>query len=232
MLSGLILTAFLMGAGGAPHCAAMCGAPCAAALPQGIPVVSLLGRCVGYALLGSIAAASSGMAAQWGRQIAFIQPFWILLQAGALVFGLLLLFRGQMPGQLDAAGQEVYRSMRARMASSAWASKPFFRPFLPFMAGMAWAMLPCGLLYGAVVVAALAPSALGGALVMLAFAVPSAVGVWAAPAVLRRLMPNQMTGRWVDPKWAIRLSGLMLSLMTAWALYHQLTAQWQAWCAP
>lgn len=30
MLTGLLLTAFLMGLGGIPHCTAMCGAACAA----------------------------------------------------------------------------------------------------------------------------------------------------------------------------------------------------------
>ncbi len=280
MLSGLILTAFFMGAGGVPHCAAMCGAACAAALPNGVPLSSLLGRCLGYALLGCVAAASAGLVSQWGRQFSFVQPLWVLLQAMAFVLGLLLLLSGQVPRQLDAFGQGVYRAARQRWASSAsqqhwvWA-----RSLLPFLAGMAWAVLPCGLLYAAVMVAALAPTVWGGGLVMLAFALPSALGVWAAPAVLRRLL-RRRTGAaatgvfastapvsvtlvpvlWLrkaapsnapagecadaqassnsgasaallDPRWAVRLSGLMLAGMTAWALYHQMVAQWQAWCA-
>jgi len=280
MLSGLILTAFLMGVGGVPHCAAMCGAACAAALPRGVPLSSLLGRCLGYAMLGCVAAASAGLVSQWGRQLSFVQPLWVLLQAMALVLGLLLLFSGQMPRQLDALGQDTYRAVRQRWGSSvllqrwAWA-----RPMLPLLAGMAWAVLPCGLLYAAVMVAALAPTVWGGGLVMLAFALPSAVGVWAAPAVLRQLLRRRTDASaggvaaspvpvsatlvpvlWLrkavdpsgsasgcvnepvssgadasavllDPRWAVRLSGLMLTLMTAWALYHQMVAQWQAWCA-
>ncbi len=35
MLTGLMLTAFLMGLGGIPHCGAMCGTACAAAFPAG-----------------------------------------------------------------------------------------------------------------------------------------------------------------------------------------------------
>lgn len=251
MLSGLILTAFLMGLGGIPHCAAMCGAACAAALPRGVPLPSLLGRCLAYALLGSVAAASAGTVAQWGRQFAFVQPLWILAQAMAVMLGVYLAWSGQMPHQMDAWGQDLYRRAQSRWSSSARRhSQPaWWGALWPVLAGMAWALLPCGLLYAAVMVAALAPSAGGGALVMLAFAVPSALGVWAAPSLLRRLLTVSSTvssGRgacqtlrqiplappaWRDPRWAVSLAGLMLAVMGSWALYHQILAQWRAWCA-
>lgn len=101
MLSSLMLTAFLMGLGGVPHCAAMCGAACAALLPNGVPLLSLLGRCMGYALLGAVAAVGFGAAAQWGRQVSFLQPLWIMAQALALLLGLWLLWSGAMPRQFD-----------------------------------------------------------------------------------------------------------------------------------
>lgn len=279
MLSSLMLTAFLMGLGGVPHCAAMCGAACAALLPNGVPWLSLLGRCVGYALLGAVAAVGFGTAAQWGRQVSFLQPLWIMAQALALLLGLWLLWSGAMPRQLDALGQDAYRALRARLnATPAFHEGGAWRALWPFVAGMAWAMLPCGLLYAAVMVAALAPDALGGGLVMLAFAVPGAFGVWGAPEILRRLarMGRRADGPspavalqgdaativpvlWLrskrsggdagdractsavalgdqarasfDPRWAVRVSGLMLAGMSAWALYHQVMDQWRAWCA-
>lgn len=279
MLSSLMLTAFLMGLGGVPHCAAMCGAACAALLPGGVPLLSLLGRCVGYALLGAVAAVGFGAAAQWGRQVSFLQPLWIMAQALALLLGLWLLWSGTMPRQLDTLGQDAYRALRARLnATPAFREGGALRAVWPFVAGMAWAMLPCGLLYAAVMVAALAPDALGGGLVMLAFAVPGAFGVWGAPVVLRRLarmgrradepamaaagqgdavaivpvlwlkpersggeagdrtcMPSEAVIDQArvsfDPRWAVRVSGLMLAGMSAWALYHQVMDQWRAWCA-
>lgn len=279
MLSSLMFTAFLMGLGGVPHCAAMCGAACAALLPNGVPLMSLLGRCVGYALLGAVAAVGFGAAAQWGRQVSFLQPLWIMAQALALLLGLWLLWSGAIPRQLDELGQGAYRGLRAHLnATSAFREGGALRALWPFVAGMAWAMLPCGLLYAAVMVAALAPDAVGGGLVMLAFAVPGAFGVWGAPVVLRRLAamgrradalapsgigqgdaaaivpvlwlrPERPDDRAVkqacapdapgavqasvsfDPRWAVRLSGLMLAAMSAWALYHQVMDQWRAWCA-
>jgi hypothetical protein len=273
VLSGLILTAFLMGLGGIPHCAAMCGAACAAALPRGVPLSSLLGRCLAYALLGAVAAASAGLVAQWGRQFAFVQPLWILAQAVAVLLGVFLAWSGRMPRQFDTWGQRLYRRARVRWSQSDTAPSQAGKSRMPWplLAGMAWAILPCGLLYAAVMVAALATSAWGGALVMLAFALPSALGVWAAPMLMRYLLkrgppaiPASPSGAgvgaavapviwlqsssassrpggtcaepdipssWRDPRWAVRLAGLMLALMGSWALYHQVLAQWRVWCA-
>lgn len=285
MLSGLILTAFLMGLGGVPHCATMCGAACAAFLPRGVPLSSLLGRCIGYAILGAVAAASAGLVAQWGRQFTFMQPLWVLAQALALLLGVYLAWTGRMPSQVDAFGHDVYRALQRRVNvvhRAGGAPVTRWRRTWPFVAGMAWAILPCGLLYAALMVAALAPTAVGGALVMLAFALPGAVGVWAAPAIIRRLtglikssgtgsvaapsngaqavvpvlwlrvQPDGTTlstpdaaasqaqgeqSTWsgrvgvIDSRWAVRAGGFMLALMSAWALYHQVMAQWRAWCA-
>jgi len=261
MLTGLLFTAFLMGAGGIPHCAVMCGAACAAALPRGVSPWSLLGRCLGYAILGGVAAASVGLLASWGRQIAMLKPLWMMSQLVAVMMGLWLLWSGRVPSQIEAWGQNLFHRVRTWVRnSSIKAYWPFFSHISPFLAGLAWAFMPCGLLYAALTVAVLAPSWWGGAAVMLAFALPSAVGVWAAPVVIQRLWrPGVGVSRrdaatvlpmfWQlkagvalpakdipvvvddDPRWAVRLSGLCLSAMAAWALAHQIWAQWQAWCA-
>ena len=64
MLSSLILTAFLMGLSGAPHCATRCGVPCAAALRRRLPLRALFGRWGGYSGLGFMAAGCAGLGAQ------------------------------------------------------------------------------------------------------------------------------------------------------------------------
>ncbi len=184
-----MLTALLMGLGGVPHCAAMCGSACAVVFPRGVPLLSLLGRCISYAVLGAVAAASAGLASAWGRQFSFLQPFWVMGQAAATLLGLWLLFTGRVPLLLETLGQDIFRQARARWQAGqgAVAGARLMRWLAPLLGGMAWALLPCGLLYAAVMTAALAPSPRGGALVMLCFAVPGALGVWAAPAVLARL---------------------------------------------
>lgn len=279
MLSGLLITAFLMGLGGLPHCAVMCGAPCAAAFPRGLPLLALVGRALGYAALGGAAAASAGLVAAWGRELTVLQPFWVMAQFGAVLFGLWLLWKGRVPAWLDRFGIDVYHGLRRRFASSPLLADggQRSRAVVTLLAGMVWALMPCGLLYGALMVAVLAPTAWGGALVMLSFAVASSAGVWFAPAVLawlrRRLAPGAQgahaasgpaaassTGGapvlWlrteggaspdgsglaprgaapeptlVDPRWALRASGVALAAMAAWGLSHHLAAQWRAWCA-
>jgi sulfite exporter TauE/SafE len=185
MLTGLIFTAFLMGVGGIPHCSAMCGAACAAFLRKPLPLPALVGRLIGYAALGAVAAASASAVAHWARQSAVLQPLWLLAQLAALVLGVWLASTGRMPAQVDHWGRELYRGLQARIASADWLQKmPGLTVLIPLVAGLAWAALPCGLLYGAVMVAALANGPLEGALVMAAFALPSAVGLWATPWLL------------------------------------------------
>lgn len=188
MLTGLWLSAFFMGLGGMAHCAAMCGMACSVALPGGVPWQALLGRTVGYAALGGVAAASAGLIAVLGRRVSFLQPFWIMLLVAAVMLGLWLLASGRMPAALDNWGSALYRRTRTRW--QAWAQQrqgAWWWPAWPVLAGMLWAFLPCGLLYAALMLAALAPTAAGGASVMVAFSVPSALGVWAAPWVLGKL---------------------------------------------
>ncbi len=295
MLTGLLLTAFLMGLGGIPHCTAMCGAACAVAFPRGLPVTTWLGRLMGYAAVGGVAAVSAGVVSRWGREVAMLKPLWVMAQVAVVILGMHLLIRGRMPAWLDGAGRAAYDGWRTRMAAWPAALPPFWRGLWqtawPLLGGLSWALLPCGLLYAALMVAALAPDAWGGSLVMLAFGVPSSIGVWAAPWVVRQwavwrrhaddasgvapavCATSVTTGAavrtatgtatvpviWmrpvgepsrsqpqpsvsgaaalrpgeplVDPRWAVRASGLSLAVMGMWSVWHQLVAQWQAWCA-
>lgn len=188
MLTSLMVAAFLMGLGGVPHCAAMCGAACAVVFPQGVPLWSLVGRCLSYGLLGGVAAVSAATVSGWGREMSLLQPFWVMGQSAAFLLGIWMLVFGRMPAAVDAWGSQMFQRARQRWLSSAWSARVSAWPAAPrqLLAGMAWALLPCGLLYAALMTAALAQGAAEGTLVMLCFAVPGALGVWAAPAVLAR----------------------------------------------
>lgn len=278
MLTSLLLTAFLMGLAGIPHCTAMCGAACAAAFPRGVSVWTLLGRAIGYACLGVVAATAAGLVSRWGQQVAMIKPLWMMAQLAMVLLGGFMLLRGVIPEQIDQAGKGLYLRLREGwLARSASWPQPL-RASWPLLAGLVWALLPCGLLYSALMVAALASRPWEGGLVMLAFALPSGLGVWAAPAMMRWLrgrggllsqpvavapvpaiwmraegaaaagasMPASArvapqapvtTGQgaaapaWLDQRLAVRIAGLGLAASAAWGLWHQLWAQWQAWCA-
>lgn len=271
MLNSLLLTAFLMGLGGMVHCASMCGAACAVAFPSGVSWKALSGRALGYAALGAIAAAAAGWVSQWSREVAMLKPVWMMLQLAAVLLGLMLLLQGRVPARLDEMGRALYQRLQRGWFARQGRLPAWSRPALPVLGGLAWALLPCGLLYSALVVAALAPTPASGALVMLAFALPSAVGVWSAPfllnwirrlgrpvpaqaatpvpviwmqrgatappgspareAGLQRLPGGGLGESGFSPTWAVRLSGLCLAGIAATGLWHQLWAQYQAWCA-
>jgi sulfite exporter TauE/SafE len=77
-------------------------------------------------------------------------------------------------------------------------------------------------------VAALASSAVSGAVVMAMFALASAPGLLAGSWLARRLLFGR--GAQVREIWAARLAGATLLGASAWALGHQLGPQFAAFC--
>jgi sulfite exporter TauE/SafE len=286
VLYGLLVSALLMGLAGLPHCAAMCAVPCFAVAPQGVPWRVLLGRTLGYALLGAVAAGAASALAASSRWSQALLPVWVMALAAAALLGGAMAVSGRMPDLVQNAGQQLYGRLRHWMTETPWAQRwPALAQAAPVVLGMAWAALPCGLIYAALTVATLAPQAWGGALVMAVFSLPGAVALWWLPRQMGKIGRmagsgplSQQTGRaseqaslspapvfWLkpdpaqpmsqagptadgaglapaadvsgwrallsDPRWAVRLSGLLLAAAATWALVMRLNAQWQAWCA-
>jgi hypothetical protein len=83
---------------------------------------------------------------------------------------------------------------------------------------------PCGLLYSALMVAALTGNALEGALTMSCFALGSGLSLGFAPWLLLKL---KTLG---DGAWGIRLAGLALVVTSGWALWMGLAHNQAPWC--
>lgn len=227
----MIAGAALLGLAGAGHCAAMCAAPCAALCQSGRPGragrtdawVFHLARVVGYATAGAIVAAGvsalAGMAA-WSRGL---QPLWLLLHLGALAFGLWLLVSGRQPAWLEGLGRAGGPSSLAVVAmprAGARPRGPRGRTWGAGLAGIAWAAWPCGLLQAALLMAALADDAVGGAAVMTTFAVCTTPGLVAGPWLWRLLNGHPPGAAGPSIAWALRASGALLAAATIWALAH------------
>lgn len=87
--------------------------------------------------------------------------------------------------------------------------------------------MPCGLLYSALLVAALSPGLWQGAAVMLLFALGSSVSLLAGPWLWRWLgLAGQQSGA-----WAVRLAGAALIAMSLWALWMGWVHHTAPWCA-
>jgi sulfite exporter TauE/SafE len=227
MQSSLALTALLMGLVGGPHCVAMCGAACAGISQAAGPHknfalwVFQIGRVIGYAGLGALAAASLQGLGWLTVQSVALRPVWSLFHVAALILGLVLLLQARQPVWLESTARKVWARTRSFAASQGRGA--------PLVLGVLWALLPCGLLYSALLVAALAGNPAGGAMVMGLFAVGTSVTMLIGPWLFLRL--NGSPGRLGSGQWGVRLAGAALAASSAWALWMALAHNTAPWCA-
>lgn len=226
-----------MGLVGGPHCLAMCSAPCHAVIQGHGKVVQMhatiqrshsswvnwsalqfhVGRLAGYGLLGAVAALAMEQVAWFSDRTSALHPVWVLMHLAILAWGLLMLFQGQQPAWLERAGRAMWAKVQPVLSMKGGV----------FFAGMAWTLLPCGLLYSAVLVAALSGTALAGAISMVAFALGGALWLVAAPYAWRWLSKRLSHFR---STWGVRAAGLMLVAVSLWALWMDLIYTPSVWC--
>ena len=231
MTSTLLITAATMGLVGGPHCLAMCGAACLgiARWRTGRPWSSLLlfqfGRLLGYAMLGGLAAASMQTLGWLSVQSAAFRPAWTMVHVMAVLLGLVLLWRADQPLWLSQWAQAVWH----RVASPAKREAFQAHAWGPVVLGMAWALLPCGLLYSALMVALFSGSAIDGAAVMVAFALGGGFMLTIFPLLWFKLLSRQsISERWSN--LGTRMAGLTLSATAGWGLWMGLVHDQAPWC--
>jgi sulfite exporter TauE/SafE len=229
MNTALIAAAALIGLAGAPHCTAMCSAACsvtvrrcAPAQPGAGSMSFLAGRAVGYAAAGALAAWLVSSLGQLAAAAPPLRALWSVFHLAALALGVWLLVVARQPVWLERVGAAVpVRAPAGLVVVSG--------PVRAGAAGLAWFVLPCGLLQSALVMAALADGPLGGAAVMAAFAVTSSIGLSLMPVIVRRWAAGR-----IEPArstaWAVRLAGLGLVATSGWALGHGMWERVSALC--
>lgn len=223
MQISLATTALLMGLVGGPHCIAMCGAACAG-IGQSSPdrQTSAMwsfqgGRVLGYATLGAVAAASMQALGWLTVQSSALRPVWSMFHVAMMALGLVLLVKAQQPVWLEQMGKKIWLATRALVQGRGLGA--------PWLIGILWALLPCGLLYSALLLAALTGQMLEGAAVMALFAIGTSVSMMLGPWLWLRLKSNQ-TG-----DWGVRVAGLALAASSAWALWMAYAHNAAPWCA-
>lgn len=235
MLFSLIGTAAVMGLMGGPHCLAMCAAPCAVVTSAADASARVMqvhgrrdlqwlrsalfhgGRIAGYAALGALAAAAMQALAWLHLRSTALQPVWTFMHLGIMVWGLLMMVQARQPAWLEAAGRALWRRVQPVVAA----------PGGSLATGLAWSLMPCGLLYSALLVAALSGGALSGALSMAGFAVGSGLWLVAAPWLWGRVRGRLDALR---GNWGSRAAGLLLLGVAAWALWMDLVYRPSLWC--
>jgi sulfite exporter TauE/SafE len=148
-------------------------------------------------------------------QSAALRPVWTLFHVAVLALGLVLVYQARQPVWLEATGQRIWAA--TRKLSMAWGRGA------PWFIGLLWVFLPCGLLYSAVLVAAMTGDIVDGALVMTLFALGTSVSMLAGPWLWLRLKHS-------SGEWGIRLAGLALAVSSFWALWMGLVQNAAPWC--
>jgi len=233
-------TALLMGLAGGAHCLAMCAAPCGALVGQGgsgegdgasaqpvhwaprggvvrRSVAFHAGRLAGYAAAGAVAALAMDSLAWLTQQTTALHPVWTLMHVAVMAWGLLMLVQSRQPAWVENAGRAVWGRVRPLVGASGGV----------LAAGFLWALMPCGLLYSALLVAALSGGPVQGALAMALFGIGSGAwlvgGRWAWSRIRSRLDGFRA-------EWGTRLAGALLCGVATWALWMDLVYKPSLWC--
>ena len=224
MNAALILAGLAMGAAASPHCALMCGAACAS-LTGGHArhaAVFQAGRLASYAAGGAVVAASVQWLGTWSTAMPALRPLWVLLHLGFLALGLWWLITGRPLASMSRDGAVPVAIVR-RGDRKAWRRS---------LAGLAWVAWPCGLLQAALMLAAMAGDAAGGAMVMAAFALGSmpalALGPWLWNHWRQAAGTAAASAAW--PVIGQRIAGLGLAADSVAALGHGMWQTLGAWC--
>lgn len=197
MTLGVLLSVFALALLGGVHCAAMCGGIALAVEAgdrphAGTPVplyrrrvawvrellVLHAGRLTMYAALGAVLGAVG--AGAWKAQYLPLQRALFAAGSGTLVLAGLWMLGADRAVRLIRAEwlaravarlwTPVARRVSARKGCvSAVHATPGRRLLRRYAAGLAWGLVPCGMVYGALALALLAGNAPSGALVMLVF---------------------------------------------------------------
>jgi uncharacterized protein len=229
MMWPLTIAGVFLGLAAVPHCALMCGAPCAAVTTGAQPHAALfhVGRVLGYSAAGALAATSVASLGAWAQASPALRPLWTLVHLLFLLLGLWWLIQGRQPTWL------IRRSAVAGAVPLRWHAGPAAsKRWRPGVAGLAWVAWPCAVLQAALLLAALANTAAGGAAVMLAFALTSAPGLMAAPWAYARWQRwrGHSLARGEAATLGFRVAGAGLVMVSGWALTHGLWQRLAAWC--
>ena len=211
---------FGLGLASTLHCAGMCGgiasglmhfgAPRSAAEGTTLVALTHAGRITSYALAGALVGALGAPMLGWlDREVAFRLAQWpgavALMWIGLSTAGLLPPLSG-LDRVLAPVANVLARAARPLPGRHATA----------LAGGLAWGMMPCAMVYGALFTAMLSGSAAGGGTVMAAFGLGTLPGLFAATAgfgVLARARRN-----W---RLAAGLAIATLGFLTVWIPHSQ-----------
>ena len=221
-LVAALTTAFLAGLLGSAHCLGMCGGisglfalhASVRGLSRQLPMALVYnaGRLASYAVLGFAVAAVGGRFA--ALTPAAGKPVRLIAGAVIVLIGLQIAFNVRALGFLE------------RMGGAAWARlSPLAGRLLPVDSlpralglGLLWGLIPCGLVYSVLLVAATSARAVDGAMIMLAF------GIGTAPAMLLTGLGAARLAQMMQDRRTRLGAGLLIVMLGILTLFMPVTA--------
>jgi uncharacterized protein len=211
----ILVTAFMAGLLGSGHCFGMCGgiAGSLGALsgaggrgPAWPALQFNLGRLLGYAVLGALAAGILGAAGE----ILSLKPLgrWLrgLTALMVLLIGLRFLVDWRGLDLIEKGGAGLWRRIMPLAVRISQRHDWIGRLGL----GVCWGFLPCGLVYTVLVTAASTGHAAAGALTMFAF------GFGTLPAMLGLTLAAPALSAFLSDRFVRRIVGFGLVVLAAW----------------
>lgn len=219
-----LLAAFLAGLTGSAHCFAMCGgiasalgmhARSAGGLARAGSIAGLyqLGRIAGYGLTGALAGFIGARIATVLDVVRLAGVLRIASTVLIVLLGLRLLVRWDALRWIEQLGARFWMQLRPLVqfaGTRAGIAKPL-------ALGLLWSLLPCGLIYSMLMLAALSADPARGALILLAF------GLGTLPSMLSvSLFAARLQGQISRPA-VRRASGALLVALGAWMAFTALS---------
>ncbi|WP_223670855.1 sulfite exporter TauE/SafE family protein [Kangiella shandongensis] len=206
------LPAFMMGLLGSTHCMGMCGgitvALSSGCEPQKQAYLSLiyqLCRVISYAILGAVVGLVGAVIGRW-TEFPILMLFASIL---LIMMGLYLMGSWNLLTYLEKQGSRLWRLIQ-----------PFQKRFLPLRKasqaipiGLLWGLLPCGLVYSALAMAAASGGALEGVITMLAFGLGTLPALYITGLFARHLI------QFFRRQWVRNLIGAIFIVWGGYQLY-------------
>jgi sulfite exporter TauE/SafE len=197
----------------------MCGAPCAVISAQGSSQIWQfhLGRISGYGILGGVVAYSMNNLAWLSNQTMSLHPVWTFFHGIIFVWGFVMLLYAKQPQWIDHIGESSWNTIQ-KLSKTLRSN---------FLLGMLWSFMPCGLLYSALLVAALTLNILNGTISMMFFALGTSISLIVSPIIWLKIKNGKL---WLNEIQGMRIAGMLLMIAASWAIWMDLIHPMKLWC--
>ena len=215
----VLVTAFLAGLLGSGHCFGMCGgiAGSLGALSGGgskkyslvMPALQFnLGRMLGYAIIGAVAAGIVGAAGEIMALKAYGKYLRVITALMVMFIGFRFLVDWKGLNFIEKGGAGIWKKISPLATKVSqrhdWAGRTGL--------GILWGFLPCGLVYTVLMTAASTGTSASGALTMFAF------GAGTAPAMMGLTVAAPALSTFLSDRLVRRIVGFSLVVLAVWML--------------